>query len=569
MASSLAAAIAIVAMVLPIAAGAAQVFAHLQVFSRLVQVQAHRRGPSVDGRTGERLAAGDVVRTDAGGRAEIDYFDGSLTRLDGGTTFDIERLVGPVSHKQIGLRVHEGRTWNRVRKLTSTDSRYEVATPNAIAAVQGTTYMVDCSPVQVCAFTVVEGHVRVSDARGQVVVLTPGERVTVGPDASLGPIELLSQAQLERDPWVAYNLGLDRSAAPPPTTPTTQGSTPGTAPTRVKGQTITRRSPSSQQTPPVTSFGPPPTSPTSPTTSSTTTVPGIPAGSVTELPVPTAGSLPRDIAAGPDGNLWFTEANANKIARLTPAGTMTEFAIPTAASSPFGITPGPDGDVWFGESTANKIGRVTPSGTISEYTVPTANAQPYALVAGSDGNLWFTETTANQIGRITPAGTITEFSVPASSGVNLIAAGPDGNLWFSESTANQIGRITTSGAVTEFPVPTANAQPYGLAAGPDGNLWFPEFNGDKIGRITPSGTVTEYPLPSSFSEPDLITTGPDGNLWFTEFNGDKIGRITTRGSVSEFSIPTANAQPEGITPGPDGALWFTEGNANQIGRITV
>lgn len=49
---------------------------------------------------------------------------------------------------------------------------------------------------------------------------------------------------------------------------------------------------------------------------------------VTEFTVPTAASQPRGIAAGPDGALWFTENNTNKIGRITldvgpagPAGT--------------------------------------------------------------------------------------------------------------------------------------------------------------------------------------------------------------------------------------------------------
>jgi serine/threonine protein kinase len=42
-----------------------------------------------------------------------------------------------------------------------------------------------------------------------------------------------------------------------------------------------------------------------------------PAASITESPVPTAQSSPLGIAAGPDGNLWFTE-DSGKIGRFTP-----------------------------------------------------------------------------------------------------------------------------------------------------------------------------------------------------------------------------------------------------------
>jgi streptogramin lyase len=43
------------------------------------------------------------------------------------------------------------------------------------------------------------------------------------------------------------------------------------------------------------------------------------APSITEFPIPTAGSQPAGIAAGPDGNLWFAEQLGNKIGRITPA----------------------------------------------------------------------------------------------------------------------------------------------------------------------------------------------------------------------------------------------------------
>jgi hypothetical protein len=80
--------------------------------------------------------------------------------------------------------------------------------------------------------------------------------------------------------------------------------------------------------------------------------------SISEFTVPTANSEPRGITAGPDGNIWFTEAHANKIGRITPAGIITEFTVPTANSGPRGITAGPDGNIWFTESFSNTIGQI-------------------------------------------------------------------------------------------------------------------------------------------------------------------------------------------------------------------
>ena len=81
---------------------------------------------------------------------------------------------------------------------------------------------------------------------------------------------------------------------------------------------------------------------------------------ITEFPIPTAASQPWWITAGPDGNLWFTEQNGNKIGRITPGGTITEFTIPTAGSRPYDIATGPDGNLWFTENGGSKIGRISP-----------------------------------------------------------------------------------------------------------------------------------------------------------------------------------------------------------------
>ena len=61
---------------------------------------------------------------------------------------------------------------------------------------------------------------------------------------------------------------------------------------------------------------------------------------------------------GPDGNLWFTEFDNNKIGRITTAGVITEFLIPTADCGAYGITPGPDGHLWFTEFKKAKLGWV-------------------------------------------------------------------------------------------------------------------------------------------------------------------------------------------------------------------
>jgi streptogramin lyase len=78
------------------------------------------------------------------------------------------------------------------------------------------------------------------------------------------------------------------------------------------------------------------------------------------------------IAAGPDGNVWFTEPDARRIGRITPKGRLTEFSAGiTSGYGPVGITAGPDEDLWFTvpgelgfvehghEGTTGQIGRIS------------------------------------------------------------------------------------------------------------------------------------------------------------------------------------------------------------------
>jgi streptogramin lyase len=290
---------------------------------------------------------------------------------------------------------------------------------------------------------------------------------------------------------------------------------------------------------------------------------------ITEYMVTLDGG-PNEITVGPDGDLWFTEFNGDKIGRISPA--LTEFPLPSG-SGPQGITVGPDGNVWFTESFRNKIGRMTTAGVITEFSLPTAS-YPSEIIVGPDGNLWFTESHGNKIGRINVAGTITEFSVPTAGAYPIgITAGPDANIWFAEYFGNKIGRITPAGVITEFSAFSGNFFPYGITAGRDGNLWFTGYGdhtsvGTKIGRLTTTGAITEFSIPSGDAA-DWIAAGSDGNLWFTEYGGNRIGRVTVAGAIAEFPVPTSGSRPSGITAGRDGNLWFTEYWVGKIGKVNL
>jgi virginiamycin B lyase len=189
---------------------------------------------------------------------------------------------------------------------------------------------------------------------------------------------------------------------------------------------------------------------------------------------------------------------AGKIGRVGPDGKITEFAIPTPGSGPRALAAGPDGNIWFSEYRASKIGRITPAGVVTEFQLPRPNSGPGDITTGADGNLWFIElaggvdgqnTDGNRVGRITPRGDVTEFQIPSLGGSPTnVAVGPDRNIWYTKGAS--LGRVTSDGAITEFPL-GAGARAVGLTAGSDrqpparlaNRLWFADGTGNKVSYL--------------------------------------------------------------------------------------
>jgi streptogramin lyase len=304
---------------------------------------------------------------------------------------------------------------------------------------------------------------------------------------------------------------------------------------------------------------------------------------ISEFPVPT-DVLPTDIAAGPDGNLWFTQSIGDEIGMIDPTThVVTEIPLPGSVgfmgADLVSITAGPDGNMWFADYDGNTIGMINPkTDAISVFPVPTPHAGLEDITTGPDGNLWFTEKAANQVGMINPTtDAIREFPVPtANAWLGDITAGPDGNLWFTEQVGNAIGMIDpTTDAITEYHIPTAGAGPSAIAAGPDGNLWFTEFGAIGMMNST-THAITQFPVPpgspGTLLADGTIAAGPDGNLWFGYFNGDEVGMINPMNdAITVDPVPLAQpglngiGGPAAIAAGPDGNMWITLMNANEIG----
>ncbi len=318
-----------------------------------------------------------------------------------------------------------------------------------------------------------------------------------------------------------------------------------------------------------------------------------------ESAVPSANSLPDAITPGPDGNVWFTEANTTNIGQITPSGVVNQILDPGGINDVvpggFGrsIIKGPNGDLWFSaNSEVNnppnpEAIEMTPGGQV----VQTVGLPPGSLpnfAVGPHNNLWFTEYRNDEISYITPDGHVHQPFTINFPAYDII---PDnaGGFWIESSGAsgpgqsNMLAHITPNSTDTAITETDYSYQGHGLFRGlaldSNGKLWVGEpgasfFYGQgsgQIDEIDPStGTMTgSFLTPTPNSQPTSLVAGPDGAVWFTEGNANQIGRITPDGIITEYTVPTPNSGVGGITLGPDGNLWFTEENANQIGEVVL
>jgi streptogramin lyase len=306
------------------------------------------------------------------------------------------------------------------------------------------------------------------------------------------------------------------------------------------------------------------------------------------------------ITAGPDGALWFIEAAADQIARITTDGHITEYpAFP--ADSPDDLVAGPDGNLWFINRSTNQICRFDLTSHDVDVAANTDPGFTLDRLAAAPSGIWFAESngTSSNIGQITAGGvTLT----PVAENASLLTLGPDGkSLWFLESSAgssptspyDHLGEIVNGQGPTQVPfslppaggrVPAIGQMVFDLTAGPDGNLWatvditrssrqLGEFTQGEILKINLGGQILQtVPLSTGTLQSFVgqIISGPDGNLWLLDdtttgpSDNLNVARLSPSGKLLQLDAASGAV---GIASGPDGNVWFTEGS--EVGEINL
>ncbi len=205
---------------------------------------------------------------------------------------------------------------------------------------------------------------------------------------------------------------------------------------------------------------------------------------------------------GPDGDLWFiysvvgntpsgaSSLTQNFIGRVTAAGTVTLFPVSSYSSDTglsYSLAAGSDGNLWFTEQLNREwvLGRMTPNGVITQFPLGLNSANWAADVAdGSNGSLVLTDQSLLHLReldviRVSTAGDMTPYKIPAGSASAFAdyLGTEDRSVWFSNILKGEttIGRITPSGVAKVYSVSDVvlgpNSQLQSMVLGPNGELY--------------------------------------------------------------------------------------------------
>ena len=160
-------------------------------------------------------------RPTSAGRAEINYTDGSLTRLAPSTEYTITKLTDKQGGRQTQGTLTVGETWNRAAKVSENGS-FEVKAGGTTAAVEGTAFVFSCVKTtktnkkgkkvkhRTCQVISVVDTVSV-ETPGADATLPPGTEVVVTDDvgSSTGKV---TYDDFIKNQFVVDNLNLDEKA---------------------------------------------------------------------------------------------------------------------------------------------------------------------------------------------------------------------------------------------------------------------------------------------------------------------------------------------------------------------
>lgn len=265
-------------------------------------------------------------------------------------------------------------------------------------------------------------------------------------------------------------------------------------------------------------------------------------------------------------NVVLAKDVVGSIGNVTITGEVTEYFLPTGSNKPinldvgefqFRITEGSDGNIWFTQPNANIVGKLTDDGMLTEYQY-TKDVEAHAITAGPDGTMYVMDFHGGLTG-MDIEGNIYG-NIPSVYGVSMVS-GTDGSLWVG---SHDVYKFASDGSMSTYPL---EGRAVKIINGANNDVWLSQ-NGGHLTNVSSTGIVTTYETPG-FQAWNL-TMDANNNIWYKDSIANKIYSLNpTTGNISSYLLSESESyfSTRDIIAGPDGNLWFTQDG--KVGKIDI
>jgi len=242
------------------------------------------------------------------------------------------------------------------------------------------------------------------------------------------------------------------------------------------------------------------------------------------------GTHPHDVAAAPDGTVWYTAQRTGKLGILDPKSGKVEEIPLGEGSAPHGVIMGPDKAAWITDSGLNAIVRVDPkTRAVKAWKLPAETGYANLNTAAFDkrGRIWFTGQTGFY-GRLDPkTGDLQVWKSSRGRGPYGITATPSGDIWYVSLAGNHLAKVnldTGESTIVEPPTPGQGARR--VWSDSKGRLWVSEWNSGQLSRYDPADKSWKAWMPPG-DKPRTYSVYVDeaDKVWITQWSSNAIMRF--------------------------------------------
>ncbi len=251
---------------------------------------------------------------------------------------------------------------------------------------------------------------------------------------------------------------------------------------------------------------------------------------VSYYPVP-AGGRPHDVAAAPDGTVWYTAQGSGHLGILDPKTGKVELVALGPGSAPHGVIVGPDGAAWITDSGLNANVRYDPKAKqLKVFPLPKdfPNANLNTGVFDKAGIYWFTGQ-GGVYGRLDPkTGKTDAWKAPRGRGPYGITATPSGDVWYVSLAGDHLANVdTNTGQVTVVEPPKKGAGPRRVWSDSKGLLWVSFWHSGEVGRYdTAAKAWKTWRLPGNPGAGCYsVYVDEQDKVWLTDFTTNAVVRF--------------------------------------------